>query len=339
MILPADSHAQVGKLMQHLFGVDTTAPPDYDTSYIRTYRQNPIFTAVTNLRIAGLQMEDTAGRSLSWYTNSATQYGGALDFNWFSFEWTVNVPAFDRTDPARGKTDLQALAIGYTSRRIWFRGIWNRSTGFYSEGTGNGNSQLIVRPDMRLETYLGSINYAIDGYRKFTQQGALWQLERQKKSAGTWVVGASCWLTRLSADSSLVPAAQGEAFSTQSRIKGSRRNVFGAMLGYTHDFIFFKKCFLHASVLTGPAYSHQVRELDGAPEPAPINSLSNLIELKGGTGYNSDRWFCSVTGTLYYSADGDDARVSLGATLSNIRFAAGIRFGRPNIRGLEKVGL
>ena len=338
-------HAQFGVFLRKILIGDTAAPPNYDTAYITTYKQHLTLSAVSSYRIVSFDITDTLQHAVTWSTNNVTQYGAALDFKWLSVEATFSVPALDAADPAYGSTRSRGVGVGFTGRRLWFRGFWNTSAGFYAE-----QPQALVegwkntdpwpyRKDLEAETWMGSLNYALSKKRRFSQVAALTQMERQKRSAGTWVAGASFWLTRLSADSTLVPLTDSLAFAPEAGIVKARRTLLGASIGYSHTFVFWHKAFIHFSLLTGAASSDQVRHLQGDVKLPAERGLSSLTEFKGGLGFNGDRWYTALTTAFYYNSDADDKKVSLGSTYGTVRFAVGYRFGRPNIKGLEKLGL
>lgn len=343
--LPDLARPQFGVLLRKILVGDTAAPPNYDTAYIAAYRQNVTVSAVSSYRIASIDIADTLGHAATWSTNNLTQYGAAIDYRWLSVEATFSIPALDAGDPTYGSTTSRGVGLGYTGRRIWFRGFWNSSSGFYAERPEvlvkgwNPGDPWPQRRDLQVETWMGSLNYALSKKRRYSQVAALTQMERQKKSAGTWVAGASFWLTRLSADSSLVPVTGELAFAPEARIIASRRTLIGATIGYTHTFVLGRKGFIHFSLLTGAASSDQTRTIqDEDPQPAD-KGLSSITEFKGGLGFNGDRWYSSLTTAFYYNSDADDEVVSLASTYGTVRFALGIRLGRPNLRGLDKFGL
>jgi hypothetical protein len=341
--LPAE--AQFATWVRKLLVGDTTAAPNCDTAFITGYRKNLNISAVTSYKLAAVDIADTAGHAVRFNTNNAALYGAAIDLKWLSLEATFSLPALDAADPKLGTTTSRGLGAGYTGRRLWIRAFWNRSTGFYPEqpaGIVQGwrpGDPYPTRTDLSTTTWMASANYALSRKRRFSQVAAISQMERQKRSAGTWVAGASFWHTRLVADSSLVPTTDSVAFLPAAHVQGARRMVIGATIGYTHTFVFWHKGFIHASVLTGAASRDQLLQLDGRNERIGSQGASSLTELKVGAGYNGDRWYTALTTAFYLNADDGKDDVSLGSLYGSVRFAVGMRFGRPNIRGMEKLGL
>lgn len=341
--LPAE--AQFATWVRKLLVGDTTAAPNYDTAFITGYRKNLNISAVTSYKLAAFEIADTAGHTVRFNTNNATQYGAAIDLKWLSAEATFSVPALDAADPTLGSTTSKGFGAGFTGRRLWVRAFWSRSTGFYPEQPAAivqgwiPSDPYPTRADLSSTTWMASANYALSRKRRFSQVAAISQMERQKRSAGTWVAGASFWHTTLAADSSMVPTTDSVAFLPVAHVQAARRMVIGATIGYTHTFVFWHTGFIHASLLTGAATRDQLFQLDGRNERIGSKGASSLTELKVGAGYNGDRWYTALTTAIYLNADDGRDEVSLGSLYGHVRFAIGMRFGRPNIRGMEKLGL
>ena len=185
--------------------------------------------------------------------------GVGINFKWLSAELTFNVPALNDYDPSLGKTDSHGFGLGYTGRRLWGRAFWDNSEGYYLSdpqrwvaGWKAGDAP-VVREDLSSNTYLLSLNYALSGKRRFSENAAMFQMERQKKSAGTFVTGISAWYSSVSADSSVIGPALADTFHGASGFTGVGRFLPSATMGYAHTFAFRKKGFIHTSVLPGLA--------------------------------------------------------------------------------------
>lgn len=343
--LVTDVDAQLGERMRRLLNGDSLAPPDHDTAYIATYRSRLVLSAVSRYQFSEVDLERPEGELLTYTSNSNEQYGVGLDYKWLSAEMTFNVPVLDRPDPALGTTDSRGFGLGYTGRRLWVRGFWNSTQGYYMEepdrwlaGRGAGDPPY-TRPDLSNDTYLVSVNYALSKKRRFSQNAAIAQMERQKRSAGTWVAGLAGWSNRVAGDSSLLDPALVDTFQLATGFHGVERTMIGATIGYTHTFSFWRKGFIHSSFLVGPAYLHQ-RIAPSVGAELSGTGTAALSEVKLGAGFNGDRWYAALTTAYYFSsADIGENGVALGTNYGFARFALGIRLGAPGIAVLRKVGL
>lgn len=337
-------HAQVGEKLRFMLNGDPNAAPNYDTNYVSSYRSNLTLSLLVKYESVDVDIEQDTGDDLSFSANNAEQYGVGLNFKWLSAEATFNIPALDDQNPALGESRSRGFGLGYTGRRLWARGFWNRTTGYYlndpqrwTPGWEPGD-QPVTRGDISSNSYMLSVNYALGRKKRFSQNAALFQVERQKKSAGTFVLGFSGWRSVVSADSSILSPALVDTFQLASGFNALERTMLGVTIGYTHTFTFWQKGFLHAALLPGLGYVQQVINVPG-PEKPQGAGIGAVTELKIGAGYNGDRWYAALTFAYYYSTTAIAEHLNLATNYGFGRFALGIRLGDPGIKALQKVGL
>ncbi len=333
------AHAQLGEKLRGWVEVDAHAAPDHDTAYIAQYRSNLTLSAVSKYQLSGINMVPTEGDELTFSTNNRTQYGLGLDYKWLSVEALFNVPGWSDHDPELGGTTSRGLGVGLTKRRLWARGIWNSTQGYYMEESlrWTGSERPYVRPDLLNRTFMLSVNYALGGKLRYSQNAALFQMERQKKSAGTWVLGGTAWHTTVTADSSLLAPALLDTFRLATGFTGVQRLMLGATIGYTHSFVFWHKGFIQASLLPGVAYAEQWIDIPG--ERLHGKGAAAVVEFKAGAGFNGDRWYTALTVSTYHASANIADELQLAMDHTSVRLALGIRFGDPGIKALHKVGL
>ncbi len=338
--------AQLGESIRRMLNGDSLTQPNHDTAYIATYRSRLVISAVSKYQFADIDL-DKAGNTgtITYSTNSNEQYGFGIDYKWLSAEVTFNVPVLNQYDPTLGKTDSRSFGLGFTGRRLWIRGFWNGTEGFYMQDPdvwlaerGPGSTPY-TRPDLTSDTYMVSVNYALSRKKRFSQNAAIAQMERQKRSAGTWVAGLSGWRNNVAGDSSMLAPALLDTFQLATGFNAVERIIVGATFGYTHSFSFWGKGFIHGSLLYGPGYMQQrITPNEGATLTG--SSIAVLGEMKLGAGFNGDRWYAALT-TAYYLNSGDigENGVALGMNHGFARLAIGLRLGPPGIKALRKVGL
>ncbi len=344
LVLACPSHAQFGEKVRRFLNGDSAAGPDYDTAYVLSYSSTLTLTALASYRTVDVDLEQPSGNTLTYSTNTPEQYGLGLDYKWLSVEASFTVPALGATDPSLGESRSRGLGIGYTGRRLWARGFWNSTKGYYLNeparwmaGWKPGDAQ-VTRGDLSSDTYMASLNWALSRKRRYSQNAALYQMERQKRSAGTFVAGFSAWRTVVAADSSLIGPALVDTFQLASGFTTVRRTLIGASIGYMHTFSFWHKGFLNAAFLPGLAYAHQVI---GLPDGTTLTGTGagSLIEMKLGAGYNGDSWYTALTFSYYYSTTPIADNLNLASNYTFGRFALGVRLGALRSKALHKVGL
>lgn len=343
LLVQATAVAQLGNTIRRILNGDSLAPPSYDTAYVRTYRDQLTLSLVSSYNLVNVHVTSTGRPDYVLSTNSTEQYGAGLSYKWLSAEGTINVPALDRPDPQLGNTRARSFGLGFTGRRIWLRGFWNSTRGFYLNDPDrwlatHPEGTPYLRGDLTSRTYMVAANYALSKKRRYTHNGALFQEERQKRSAGTFVAGISGWITTVRTDSSLLAPALLDTFGLSTGFDELKRTVVGASIGYTHTFSFWHKGFLQLSVLPGLTYTHQRIGATSGPDPVS-GGVGSVAELRSGLGYNGDRWYASVTTAYYYSASIINEEMTFGTMYGFVRGAIGIRIRAPHVRGMEKLGL
>lgn len=336
--------AQLGDRIRTMLNGDSLAPPDHDTAYVTTYRSNLTVSLLTRYQFVDVDLERDEGSTLTYTTNTHEMYGVGISYKWLSAEALFHVPAMDDYDPALGRTDMRGFGLGYTGRRLWARGFWNQAEGFHMEeperwiADHRPEDPPVTRPDLMNNTYLLSVNYALSGRRRYSQNAALFQVERQKRSAGTFVLGVVGWVNDVQADSSLVNPALQDTFGIAVGFDRVERTIAGLTLGYTHTFVFWRKAFIQIGFIPGVAWAGQ--RITVRPGLAVEGSGgAGVLELKAAVGWNGNRWYTSLTTGFFYSSAQIAEALSLATNHGTVRFALGVRFGGPRSSLLQKVGL
>jgi len=343
--LAVPTKAQLGNKVRTILNGDPLAPPDYDTAYVANYRSDLVISVVTRYQLVEIDLEqDHGGDGLSYSTNTNGQYGLGINYKWLSAEATFNVPALDNYDQAYGKTTSRGFGLGYTGRRLWVRGFWSNAEGYYMNDPERwvvgrtDEDPPVVRSDLGTNTYLLSANYALSGKKRYSQNAAVFQLERQKRSAGTFVVGLSGWRTIVDADSSIIGGALLDTFNLVNGFTELRRTLICASIGYTHTFAFWHKGFINFAIMPGVAYVQQAI-VTSPTEELKGSKVASATEFKAGAGFNGDRWYCALTTSVYYSTTPIADKLSVGTNYVFVRFALGVRLEGPKSGVLKKVGL
>ena len=244
--------------LQGMLQEDTLAGPDYDTTYIKSYRDKFVVSLVNTANTGSISISsNTSPRTLDYSTNLANNWGVGIDYKWFTFEYTTYIPGLSSSDPTKGVTDHFNLGFGITGRKWWFRNFIARYDGYYIGNPAEVDSTWLptdpypTRKDLGSFTYLASINRGFN-YRRYSHNAFLWQLERQKRSQGSWVAGATFWYNRVYADSSLVPAFIAREFSESTAFNRVDRFIWAVNGGYSYTLSLWKKGFISFSCRASP---------------------------------------------------------------------------------------
>lgn len=338
-LLALPARAQLGDKLRGIVEVDLHAPSVYDTAYVAEYRSNLLVSLVTKILDTDLALEREDSPDLTYLINAREQYGIGIDYKWLSVEALFSIPAWNDHDASLGESTSKGFGLGITRPRLWARGFWNSTKGYYLDNPllWNGSETPHLRPDIGNRTFLLSANYALSGKHQYSQRAAMFQTERQKRSAGTWVAGFSGWHSTITGDSSLLGPALLDTFRLATGFDEVQRLMLGGTIGYTHTFVFWHKGFVQLGLQAGAAYTQQW--IQTPDERLHGSGLAPVAEFKGGMGYNGDRWYLALTTAYYYASASVAEDLDLGMNHGSVRLALGIRFGDPGIKVLQKVGL
>jgi hypothetical protein len=172
---------------------------------------------------------------------------------------------------------------------------------------------------------------------------SLWQLERQRKSAGSFTAGLSYAYNTYSADSALIPKEMQDRFTNRQFVKGYIKNVIGINLGYLYTLALGSdgRYFISLALIPGLSYQHEHAYYDDNQSQQSFQGIGFHSELRGSLGFNGDKWYAAVSIAAYViaSAFEDQNPSSVGYGFG--RLAIGYKFTMPETKSpfLKKIGL
>lgn len=279
-----------------------------DTSYIIPYYNFLHIHPVLEDRNYSLLVTDDQ-RGISYKPNITFSVGGGLAYKWFGFDFTFKVPFTDKALGRKGKTQQLGLGFSYTGRKILFNTYFQSAKGMYLSNPEEfdiqwflNNSSFPIRKDILVRTLYTKAYYNFN-YKKFSNPASFSFQERQKKSAGTFLLGGSFISFQLRADSTLIPFADEGTIPMDDR--KVKFNSYGITLnpGYAHTFV-FKEIFF-ASVFVRPGVALKMtKNFDTSENDIPYKlKLGWNGDVLGTIGINNDRYYGGVTYSLLVFSD------------------------------------
>lgn len=323
-------------------------PTAIDTTYIKTFPDRVAVRIIREVQLVSIDYQQDGLKNLQFNSNNPTNTGFGIDYKWLSMEYTRTLP-WTKVNPLKGESRMQGFGVAASTRKIWFKAFYRENTGFYLENTdvflpdfkARNEKRFYHRPDIRANTFFSTLNYCFN-HRRFSNSSNLYQLEKQRRSAGSFVSGLSFVQNSYTADSSLLPSAS--VFNTE----GIRQTVallivsLGVNIGYIHNFSFGAKrqWFFNIGVIPGIAYQAGSRTLsNGVENEFSTTGLNSEVRLSAG--YNHSRWF-SCIGFRYFSVFNEaDKTNPISIAYSTGHICLGYRFNSPANRPelLKKIGL
>ncbi len=277
-------------------GIVKTA--DYDSTFIQTFPEFITGRVYLSQKFTNLEFFDNVNElNLYYEPNTTLNLGVGATVNGFTLNLAYGFN-FLNPDLGQGETkylDLQSYT--YTRHSVidfygqFYDGLFLDNTSEYLPDWGN---EYYIRPDLRLRLFGLSYLHLFNGDR-FSYAAPFVQNERQKKSAGSFMLGGELALVYADGDSTLVSTLINEDYFFP--LRGIREISFldlGPKGGYSHTFVFAEYMFLTLSLNirlgVGPSrYKYD----DGRVEEEWLVNPS--ADLRFGFGYNSPEWYLGLT--------------------------------------------
>lgn len=325
-----------------LDSVLTPKPPRVDTTYIASYNR---------MLHVHLLLEDTDyalrfigdEKRLIYKPNISSSVGIGVSYSWLSFNATIPTPKAKNEQGEKGKTNQFRLGFSFNGRKVWFDTNYQQYKGLYlsnpevlADDWFQQNTAYPLRPDITSRTFYTRVYYSFN-YEKFSQPATMFRRERQKKSAGSFLLGGTFVYSQVAGDSSLLPAHVRPYFPEDANLVRYRSATYSVNVGYAHTFVFKKYLFTSLSLRPGLA----LRSRSGLQPGDVAADLPAQLGLQGDgratIGFNSNKYYGGITGSLLFSSGSLEARNRQRSYYSEVQILVGRRFGYKAKGLLDKV--
>ena len=304
---------------------------DHDTIYIKSYRDVFTFRLLTTNKKSEFDItHETNGNSIEYEPNSSLNLGFGFTYKWFGLNLAFNFPFINNDDEIYGKTQRLDLQSSIFSRKFavdlflqFYKGYYVANPTILNPGWLPGDPYPI-RGDIRSFSLGGTYNY-IFNHDKFSYRAAFNFNERQKKSAGSFLVGGGVLLYNLLSDSGLIPNQLFPDSVEVINIDGVKINSIYALGGYAHTFV-IRNWYFTLGLGLGPGLSSTKTKLTNDEFKKVRSRFSVITEFRGSVGYNSDVFYAGLswyTGAFAIDSSND---ILITYSLSKINFYVGYRF-------------
>lgn len=319
----------------------------YDSGYVKSFRDNFVVTLVNESKFSTLNAAYTFQKRsyvLNYKTNDLNTWGVGFDYKWLTFEYTTRMPWF-KPSPIYGDVKNSGIGFGITGRKVSFRFFYQNYEGYYLENTLDwfpyqSKDYYYQRPDIQTRTYHTNLNYVFN-HKKFSNNAALWQLERQEKKAGSFIAGLTYIYNTFSADTSIIPIS-GDTLpiSSNTFFALNALGVNGGFVG-TIPFGKKKKFFLTGAIIPGFSWQWGRLSVEGSGIAKDNSVLGFQSEARFGLGYNGDFWYFGSIARAYGNLNNLSGNEPFSINNSFGRLYIGYRFKqiKHQNKWLKKLGL
>lgn len=275
--------------------------PQVDRRYIATFDRRLHLYAVSDRQDYSLRVAGTP-YSLAYKPNLAWTLGLGIDYKWFGTELTIKLPFLGYNVAKKGQTKQFGAIINLNNRRLWFSTHYQFYRGFYLNNPDilqpnwfDAHSMYPYRNDMRSQTITSHLLYQFNTLQ-VSIPATLLQREEQRKTAGSWVVGASVNYQLIRADSSLVLPTLQPDFRPESQLLRFNSLTLGASGGYMRTMVFRKRYFASFTVRPGVAllWRQTKTVADNSENQVRLGWEGNASVT---LGYSTDRYYGGIYGS------------------------------------------
>ncbi|MCX2744432.1 DUF4421 family protein [Mangrovivirga sp. M17] len=257
--------------------------------------------------------------------NGLIGFGGyAFDI---AFEVTLRLPENEDGDNARlyGNTDYSDFQLNLYGTQFGVDFYLQKYQGFYISNASqiNKNWQNGDPHPQRSDLSVRNVSFTgfwIQNSEKFSFKSSFNQTERQKKSAGSFLVGATISDIKVEADSAINTIPDND-FSPTVKYSGGKFTTFSLLPGYTHNFV-LNELFLNTTFAAGIGLQWQKYPFEG--KQVRNTQFRGALNGRLSFGYNGDKIFTGTT-IVFQNANANTRNVNLNVSAWNFKLFLGYR--------------
>lgn len=195
-----------------------------DSSYIRPFKQKISVQVYMYKNFLAIEENLDKNNDLEYKPNNPVTLGLGLSVRNSVLSFSYGYGFDFMKEKSKGKTKSMDFQYHYYARKFILDAYVQRYKGFYV--SDDKDNLISIQPNLKAELYGLSGQYILNN-KKFSGKAAFNQTEKQLKSAGSFLVGAQVYVTRVKPDSSFL-----------SKNNFDLRNFqFGVSGGYAHIWV------------------------------------------------------------------------------------------------------
>jgi len=255
-------------------------------------------TKFMNIGLEADKTDSTQGGSIQYQPNTGVSMGFGFNYKWLGLNVAFHLPNSANEKEIQGETkqlDLQVNIFGRASGADFFyqhyKGFYNSNPTLVNKAWRPGDA-FPIRSDI-IARSAGAHYMHFFNADKFSYSAPFLQTSRQKKSAGSFVLGATGSYFHIMADSSIVPRNLINEFGEGMAILDGVFNSVGLEFGYIHTLV-FNNLFVTGSLIPGLLFEHQSVKRAGSEKKENEFTGGGRFVLRLALGRNAQRWFYGV---------------------------------------------
>ncbi len=306
-------------------------PINYDTNYIKSYHKKLVITIPVSYKKLQFSILDfKSGNKLTFAPNQQFDFGISISSRWASFILNTGAKLFSRDNEIKGKTSYQDYQLNLYSRKITTDMFFQNYSGFYIKNSKSYASYSNTQPyDIRTDVKavnMGASTYYIVNNKRFTYRNSFTFVERQKKSAGSILLGVYYSYFDAKGSPSLVTYPFKINFDSLSFIRRGHTHNFGFNLGYIYTLVFLKNCYATASLVQGIGETQIVYEREDSTIYRQLRGGAGKLNVRFALGYDKRKYFIGTMAMFDYYLFRGSENSTLDYNFGKFMIYVGYRF-------------
>ncbi len=313
--------------------IKPTVKIKYDTSRIVDFSDKLAIYFNISGKVNSIDIQSiTTEKQLQLLPNGSTSIGLGLDYKWIGLGFSFSPGFLNKDDAIYGSTKRIDMQLNYYRNSFGIDAYMKYYKGFYLENPDDfinwPNREFPLLQGM--ETLGAGISaYYVFNNKKFSYKAAFPRTMWQKRSAGSFILGAYLNLNVCNAPDGVLPPELPDSLSANFDIRGFSNAIAGIAFGYTYTWVIKKRFFMNLSVVPGIGSAHPevITSIeDKKYSPRATASITSRVSL----GYEGKRLYygfnvVSMIDNFSYE------NIDVSTTTGNLRFFIGKRFDVGNL--------
>jgi hypothetical protein len=310
---------------------DNAIDSNYIVSYKDVFTPRLVFITKRNeFDVENVSFDSNSQNTstLTFKPNDPLSIGVGFTYKWLGINLAFNVPSGAKSEELYGKTKRFDLGTHIYGRKLivdltfqWYRGYYLSNPQGIIPGWEQGDPYP-SRNDVRVSTY-GTAAFYVFKNQKFSYRAAFTYNERQKKSAGSAIVGAGISGYFIRSDSSIINKEYLLSMGSEGFNKVNIGNYY-AVGGYAHTFVIK---YFYLSLTLGVGLGVNSSKVFFEDSGKTHHSGASLVSLfRTSFGYNNDRFYVGLS--LYNSnfSLGSQPDIGVNYRYTSLNINIGYRF-------------
>ncbi|RLD67959.1 MAG: hypothetical protein DRI84_01075 [Bacteroidetes bacterium] len=269
--------------------------------------------------------------TLEYTPNKQLNMGFGFHYKWLGIGIALNFGFVNNDDDAYGKTTRLDWQSNMYMKRAVFDFYLQYYKNFYLENPQNvfsgwkGDNKPYVRPDIASAS-IGLGGMYVFNYQRFSYKAAFLQTAIQKKTAGSFLLGAQVFYQELEGDSSLFPS--NTDFDTLGPVISHSALYFGLVSAYAYNIVVLKHYFISLSLSATIQFGKTASMLETGEIYGGYMPVLHF-QPRVAVGINKVKWYAGasfVRDSFVEITDGNASEFNFSFRSGNFRIFLGRRF-------------